>query len=120
MLIINDKIYFGIVNSCFSQMCNRVMALDSCHNLVLLNILRMNLQIEIKFCIFIIIDKINIGDINHCFLVCFFKFATGLRPSINVRFCFLPNVLGTNLQNDIKFCIHIIIDNIYVGIVNLC
>ena len=23
-----DKIYFGIVNLCFSQICNRVMALD--------------------------------------------------------------------------------------------
>ena len=28
MLIIIDKIYIGIVNSCFSQICNRVMALD--------------------------------------------------------------------------------------------
>ena len=27
-------IYIGIVNSCFSQICNRVMDLDSCQNLV--------------------------------------------------------------------------------------
>ena len=26
--IIIDKIYFGIVNRCFSQICNRVMALE--------------------------------------------------------------------------------------------
>ena len=26
--IIINKIYFGIVNSCFSQICNRVTALD--------------------------------------------------------------------------------------------
>ena len=26
--IIIDKIYFGIVNHCFSQICNRVTALD--------------------------------------------------------------------------------------------
>ena len=26
--IIIDKIYFGIVNRCFSQICNRVRALD--------------------------------------------------------------------------------------------
>ena len=32
--IIIDKIYVGIVNSCFSQICNRVTALDSCQNLV--------------------------------------------------------------------------------------
>ena len=67
MLIIIDKIYIGIVNSCFSQICNRVMALDSCQNLVVTQYLEIELTIQIKFCIFIIIDKIYIGDINHCF-----------------------------------------------------
>ena len=32
--IIIDKIYFGIVNRCFSQIGNRVTALDWCQNLV--------------------------------------------------------------------------------------
>ena len=40
--IIIDKIYFGIVNRCFSQIGKRVTALDLCQNLVLLNILRTN------------------------------------------------------------------------------
>ena len=42
--IIIGKIYVGIVNSCFSQICNRVTALDSCHVRIwfLLNILRTN------------------------------------------------------------------------------
>ena len=44
----------------------------------------------------------------------------GLRPLIDVRILFLLNVLRTNLQNETKFCIHITIDNIYVGIVNRC
>ena len=34
MHIIIDKILVGIVNSCFSQICNRSTALDSCQNLV--------------------------------------------------------------------------------------
>ena len=33
---------------------------------------------------------------------------------------FLLNILRTNLQNKTKFCIHIIIDKIYGGIVNSC
>ena len=32
--IIIDKIYFGIVNCCFSQIGKRVTALDLCQNLV--------------------------------------------------------------------------------------
>ena len=32
--IIIDMIYVGIVNHCFSQICNRVTALDSCRNFV--------------------------------------------------------------------------------------
>ena len=67
MLIIIDKIYIGIVNSFFLQICNRVMALDSCQNLVSTQYLENELTNEIKFCIFIIIDKIYIGDINHFF-----------------------------------------------------
>ena len=50
----------------------------------------------------------------------FGKFATELRPLIDVRNWFVLNILRTNLQNKTKFCIHIIIDKIYVGIVNYC
>ena len=50
----------------------------------------------------------------------FGKFATELRPLIDVRIWFLLNILKTNRPIKIKFCIHIIIDKIYVGIVNHC
>ena len=48
----------------------------------------------------------------------FGKFATELRPLIDVRIWFLLNILKTNRPIKTKFCIHIIIDKIYVGIVN--
>ena len=48
------------------------------------------------------------------------KFVTELRPLIDVRIEFLLNILKTNKQIETKLCIHIIIDKIYVGIVNLC
>ena len=51
----------------------------------------------------------------------FGKFATKLRPLIDVRIKFLLNILKTNKPIKTKFCIHInIIDKIYVGIVNHC
>ena len=50
----------------------------------------------------------------------FGKFATVLRPLIDVRIEFLLNILKTNRPIMTKFCIHIIIDKIHVGIVNLC
>ena len=50
----------------------------------------------------------------------FGKFATELQPLIDVRIKFLLNILKTNRPIKTKFCIHIIIDKIYVGIVNLC
>ena len=46
----------------------------------------------------------------------FGKFATELRPLIDVRIKFLLNILKTNRQIKTKFCIHIIIDKIYVVI----
>ena len=46
----------------------------------------------------------------------FGKFATGLRPLIHVRIKFLLNILKTNRQIKTKFCIHIIIDKIYIVI----
>ena len=82
----------------------------------------MNLQIETKFCINIIIDKIYVGIVNKCFsqISVFRKFSTEIRPLIVVRIWFLLNILRTNRQNKTKFCIHIIIDKIYVGSLNSC
>ena len=45
----------------------------------------------------------------------FVKFALKLRPLINVRIEFLLNILKTNRPIKTKFCLHIIIDKIYVG-----
>ena len=81
----------------------------------------MNGQNLTKFCIHIIIDKIYVGIINHHFLqicnrvtaIIFFiifvsaqylenqwhKFATELRPLIDVRISFPLNILRTNGQN---------------------
>ena len=46
----------------------------------------------------------------------FSKFATELRPLIDVRIWFLLHILRMNVQNLAVFCIHII-DKIYVEIV---
>ena len=46
----------------------------------------------------------------------FGKFATELWPLIDVRIKFLLNILKTNRPNKTKFCIHIIIDKIYLVI----
>ena len=46
------------------------------------------------------------------------KFATQLLPLIDVRIEFLLNILKTNRPIKAKFCIHIIIDTFYSGIVN--
>ena len=43
-------------------------------------------------------------------------FATELMPLIDVRIKFLLNILKTNRPIKTKFCIHIIIDKIYVVI----
>ena len=59
----------------------------------LLNILKKNRPIKTKFCIHITIDKIYVGNVSHCF---FLKFATELRPLIDVRIWFLLNILRTN------------------------
>ena len=46
------------------------------------------------------------------------KFATELQTLINSRIEFLFNILKTKRPIKTKFCIHIIIDKIYVGNVN--
>ena len=43
-----------------------------------------------------------------------------LRPLIDVRIKFLLNILKMNKPTTAKFCIHIIVDKIYVGVVNQC
>ena len=50
----------------------------------------------------------------------FGQFATESWPLIDVRIEFLLNILKTNRQIKNKFCIQIIIDKIYIGIVNYC
>ena len=50
----------------------------------------------------------------------FGKFATELLPLIDVRIKFLLNILKMNRPIKTKFCIHIIVDKIYFGIVNHC
>ena len=50
----------------------------------------------------------------------FGKFEIELGPLSNVRIEFLLNILKTNRPIKTKFCIHIIIDKIYVGNVNHC
>ena len=52
----------------------------------------------------------------------FSKFATELRPviQIDIRIEFLLNISKTIRPIKTKFCIHIIIDKIYVGILNYC
>ena len=50
----------------------------------------------------------------------FAKFATDWRPLIDVRIRFLLNILKTNRPIKTKFYIHIIINKIYVCIVNHC
>ena len=50
----------------------------------------------------------------------FGKFATELLPLINVRIEFLLSILKMNRPIETKFCIHIIIDKIYIGIVIHC
>ena len=50
----------------------------------------------------------------------FGQFETESWPLIDVRIEFLLNIMKTNRLIKTKFCIHIIIDNIYIGIVNSC
>ena len=81
----------------------------------LFNILRMNGQNLTKFCIHIIIDKIYVSIVSRHFL----PICNRVTPLIYFRIQFLFNILRMNHgQNSTKFCIHIIIDKIIVGVVN--
>ena len=50
----------------------------------------------------------------------FGKFTTELRPLFHFRIEFLLNILKTNRPIKTKFCIHVIINKIYLGNVNYC
>ena len=75
----------------------------------------MNGQNLTKLCIHIIIDMIYVGIVIRHF---FRKVATELRSLIDVKIQFLFNILRIDGQNLTKSCLHIIIDKIYVYIVN--
>ena len=57
----------GIVNRHFSQILNRVMALDRCHNFCFCSISLERRQNETKFSINFNIDKIKVEYVNHHF-----------------------------------------------------
>ena len=59
------------------------------------------------------------GDVE-CMNSNFGYFVAELWPLIYVRIEFLLNILKTNRPIKTKYCIHIIIDKIYIGIVNHC
>ena len=108
--IIIDKIYVGIVKKFFRKFVTELWPLIHVKIWFLLNNLRTNGQN-------IFIGKIYVGNVNRCFR----KFSTELQPLIHAKnFYCLLNILRTNVQILTKFCIHIIIDKIYVGIVNRC
>ena len=104
------------MSSNFGKFASELRPLIDVRILFLLNILKTNRPIKTKFCIHIIIVKIYVFIVNHCFS----QICNGLGPLIDVRIWFLLNILRKNKQIETKFCIHIIIDKIYVGIVNLC
>ena len=105
------------ISSNFGKFATELRPLIDVRIKFLLIILKTNRPIKTKFCIHIIIVKIYVVICNHCF---FCKFATELQPLIDVRIWFLLNFLRMNGQIETKFCIHIIIDKIYVSIENLC
>ena len=78
--IIDDKIYVGIVNRQFLQICNRVIALDW----------RFFQYLDTIFCIHIIIDKIYVGIVkDHCLQSCI------LRGTRNLSFVLSRSLLRT-------------------------
>ena len=75
----------------------------------------MDRQNEAKFRIHIIIVKVYIGIVMHHFSqICNKSHGLDLRQNL-VFAQYLENELR---QNETKFCMHIIIDKIYIGIVN--
>ena len=96
------KIYFGIVKHHFSQICNRLTALDWCRNFGFA-------QYHENISIHVIIDKVYVGIVKRHFC----KFATELPPLADVRISFWMR-MNRNIQPN---CIHISIDKICIGII---
>ena len=92
----------------------RVTALDWCQKLVFAQYLENGWTEFDKICIHNIIDKIYVAFVKRSF---FRKFSTELQPLIDARNWFLRNIVRMDGQNFNKFCIHTIIDKIYVDIV---
>ena len=98
----------------FDKCSTELRPLIDVRNWFLLNILRMNGQNLTKFCIhfFIIIDMIYVCFVNcHFSQIC--NRVTALDWFQKLFFCSISwEWIDSNLS---KFCIHIIIDKIYVG-----
>ena len=109
MHIIIDKIYFAIVKRHFSQICNRVTALDRCQKLVFAHYLE-NGWTEFEQILYTLYHWQDLCW--YCKGSFFYKFATELRPLIYVRNWFSLNILRMDRQNLTKFCIHIIMDKV--------
>ena len=108
-----DKIYVAIVKGHFSQICNGVTALDWYQKLVFAQYL------EKRWTEFnqILYTHYHQQDLYKYYTAFFFhKCSTELRLLIDVRNWYLLNILRMDGQNLIKFCIHYIIDKIYVCI----
>ena len=83
--IIIDKIYNGILSRCFSQICNRVTALNSRQNLVFTQYLENELTEWNHIFVHIFIDKIYVGIVNRCFSqIC--NRVTAFDPRQNLNF----------------------------------
>ena len=83
----------ALMSSNFGKFATELRPLIDVRIKYLLNILKTNRPIKTKFCIHIIIDKIYVVIYKSLF---FCKFATELRPLIDVRIWFLLNILRTN------------------------
>ena len=105
------------MSSNFGIFATELWPLNDVRYLFLLNISKTNTPIKSKFCIHIIIDKIYVGIVNHCFLA---NLQQSYSPCLTSEFGFFFNILRTNKEIKTRFCIHIIIDMICVVVVNLC
>ena len=107
--IIIDKIYIAMIERHFSQICNRVTALDRRQKLVFAQYLENGLgQNLTKFCIHFIIDKIYVCIVKGYFL----QICNRVTALDWCQKLFLLNILRMDRQNSTKFCIHIIMDKV--------
>ena len=95
-------------------MFNRVTALNWCQKLVFAQYLK-NGWTEFNQILYTLYHWQNLCLYGKRFIFC--KFDTELQLLIYVRNCFLLNILRMDGQNLTKFCIHITIDKVWVGIV---